>query len=213
MSMTATRIYLVRHGQVEGHDEFRYNGHSDVDITGTGRLQMERLADFLSDKAIGAVYSSDLKRALKGARVIAGRLGLEYIASPALRELHLGRWEGLTKEEAVEKYPEDAHFNFKGLAKDKLTGGESLEDLRGRVMPYLKEIIKRHAGRSAGIVAHGGVNRVILCEALGVKLANFLSIEQDYWCLNLIDYFRDSTAIVKMLNGGPNQEFSPTKVY
>ncbi|MBI5560383.1 MAG: histidine phosphatase family protein [Deltaproteobacteria bacterium] len=213
MNMEVTRVYLIRHGQVEGHEEFRYNGHSDVDVTGIGRAQMSRLAGFLSGHAIGAVYSSDLKRALNGARIIARSLGLEEAGLSSLRELHLGRWEGLTKEEAVERYPEDKHFSFRSLAKGKLTGGESLDELRERVLPALNGIIKRHRGGHVCIVAHGGVNRVILCEAMGLPLENFFRIEQDYGCLNLIDYLRDSTAIVKMLNGGPNQELSAAKIY
>jgi len=75
--MDTTRIYLIRHGQVVGHDEFRYNGHSDVDITELGRAQMENLADFLLGKPIKAVYSSDLKRAMLGAGIISERLSIK----------------------------------------------------------------------------------------------------------------------------------------
>ncbi len=211
--MNETRIYLVRHGQVVGHDEFRYNGHSDVDITELGRMQMERLADFLEGREIRAVYSSDLQRAWKGAVIIAERLGLEPITVPALRELHLGRWEGLTRDEAIEKYPEDAGFSFQDIANARIKGGESLTELRKRVLPALERIIDRHSGEHVCIVAHGGVNRVILADAMGLGLENFFRIEQDYGGLNIIDYFQDGLRVVKMLNGGPNQEMERTIIY
>ncbi|MCK4847219.1 MAG: histidine phosphatase family protein [Deltaproteobacteria bacterium] len=212
---TSTRIYLIRHGQVVGHDEYRYNGHSDVDITDEGVLQLQRMADFLADKDITAVYSSDLKRSIKGATMIAEALGLgeDFERCDALRELHLGRWEGLTRMEATELFPEEADFGFKDLATDKLKGGESLVDLRARVLPAIADLVARHRGEHICIVAHGGVNRVILCEAMGLPLENFFRIEQDYGGLNLIDYLGDDVMVVKMLNGGPNQIMGATKIY
>ena len=213
MKANSTRLYLARHGQVMGHDEFRYNGHSDVDITEAGVSQMENLAGFLSSKPLRGVYSSDLTRASRGADIIGERLGVPRLRLSALRELHLGRWEGLTREEAVVKYPEDVRFSFRSLAKEKVFGGETLEDLRLRVMPAVGGIVSSFAGESVLIMAHGGVNRVVLCEAMGLDLSNFFRIEQDYGCLNIIDYFDDGVSVVKVLNGGPNQEMGASKIY
>lgn len=211
--MRATRIFLVRHGQVVNHHEYRYNGHFDVDITNTGVEQMTRVCEFLSGQEIDAVYSSDLQRTVKGARIIGKRLGLEPVMVRSLRELNLGRWEGLTREEAVALYPEEAHFSFKDLATSKVKEGESLVELRARVIPALEEILSRHSHRSVCIVAHGGVNRVILSEAMSLPLDNFFRIEQDYGCLNIIDYLEDGMKVVKLLNGGPNQDMRPTEIY
>ncbi len=118
--METTRLYIIRHGQVVGHQELRYNGHYDVDITGEGLKQMQRLAELLKKADIAAVYSSDLLRTIKGAEIIGSALNLTPARLPAFRELHLGRWEGMTRAEAAEKYPEEAHFTFQDLAKDKL---------------------------------------------------------------------------------------------
>lgn len=211
--ITATRLYLARHGQVANHHEQRYNGHFDVDITSLGTLQMDRLSASLAKEAIIAVYSSDLKRTTKGAEIISTGFGLKPKKLRELRELHLGRWEGLTREEAVRLYPEDAGFSFRDLGKDKVKGGESLIELKARVLPVVEELLKAHEKERVLIVAHGGVNRVILCDAMGLSLENFFRIEQDYGCLNVIDYFSDGTKVVKLLNGGPNQELEATKLY
>ncbi len=212
---SSTRVYLIRHGQVVNHHEMRYNGHSDVDITEAGVAQMERLSEFLSSEGrrIEAVYSSDLKRAARGARIIGDRLSLKPVGLPALRELNLGRWDGLTRDEAAALYPEEAHFSFKDLAGTSVKGGETLADLKARVMPAVASIVSNHAGGEAVIVAHGGVNRVFLCEAMGLAIANFFAIEQDYGCLNVIDCFADGVRVVKLLNGGPNQDLNPTRLY
>lgn len=211
--MEVTRLYLIRHGQVINHHECRYNGHFDVDITGKGAGQMEALSKLLSDEPIKAVYSSDLMRAVKGAEIIGRALNLRPVKVHALKELNLGRWEGLTREEAVKKFPEEADFTFRNLATSKVKGGESLGELTERVVPAVNDIMKRHRGESICVVAHGGVNRVVLCDAMGLPIENFFRIEQDYGCLNIIDYFEDGVKVVKLLNGGPNQEMEVTGLY
>lgn len=211
--MEVTRLYLIRHGQVANHHELRYNGHFDVDITEKGVAQMEALSEFLRKEPIKAMYSSDLQRAFKGAQIIGTGLNISPIKVHALKELHLGRWEGLTREEAAERFPEEAGFRFRDLATNNVKGGESLKDLMGRVLPALDGIIKKHNGGSVCLVAHGGVNRVILSDAMGLPIENFFRIEQDYGCLNIIDYFEDGVKVVKLLNGGPNQEMKVTKLY
>jgi alpha-ribazole phosphatase/probable phosphoglycerate mutase len=211
--METTRLYIIRHGQVVGHQELRYNGHYDVDITDEGFSQMKRLAELLSTEKIDAVYSSDLLRTIKGAEIISSALKLVPTKLPAFRELHLGRWEGMTRAEASEKYPEEAHFTFQDLANDKLQGGENLTELGERVLPALAEIIKRHRGKNICLVLHGGVNRVILCDAMGLDIQHFFRIEQDFGCLNILDCFEDGIRVVKLLNGGPNQNMNPAMIY
>ncbi|HBR16300.1 MAG TPA: alpha-ribazole phosphatase [Deltaproteobacteria bacterium] len=211
--MKTTRLYLIRHGQVVNHHEFRYNGHFDVDITDIGVLQMENIAAYLSKEPITAVYSSDLQRATKGAEIIGGALGLKPVKIHAFRELHLGRWEGLTREEGAAQFPEEADFRFRDLAYTRVQGGENLHDLKQRVIPALEKILSKHKGEHLTLIAHGGVNRVILCDAMGLPMENFFRIEQDYGCLNVIDYFDDGVKVVKLLNGGPNQELNIAKIY
>jgi alpha-ribazole phosphatase/probable phosphoglycerate mutase len=211
--MDMTRLFLIRHGQVVNHHEYRYNGHFDVDITELGIVQMTNLSKALSEESVSAIYSSDLTRAVKGALIIGKELGIEPVRVQALRELHLGRWEGLTREEAVEKFPEEASFSFQDLATSKVKGGESLLDLRERVLPAVDGIIERHPGETVCIVAHGGVNRVVLCDAMGLDVKNFFKIEQDYGCLNIIDYHGDGIKVIKLLNGGPNRNTNTTQLY
>jgi len=211
--MDMTRLYIIRHGQVVNHHEYRYNGHFDVDITPLGVAQMERVAEFLTAHPVDAVYSSDLVRAARGAEIICSAIGTTPVPVPELRELHLGRWEGLTRAEAAERFPEEADFRFRDLATGKVKGGESLVDLASRVLPAIEGIIERHRGRRVCVVAHGGVNRVVLTDAMGLPIENFFRIEQDYGCLNVIDYFDDGVKVVKLLNGGPNQMLGDTLLY
>jgi len=69
-------------------------------------------------------------------------------------------------------------------------------------MAAVLDIVERHRGEEVALVAHGGINRIILSEALGLDLKNILRLEQDFGCLNIIEFF-DSSALVRLLNLKP----------
>ena len=197
---TFTRLYLVRHGQVENFSEGTYNGHKDVDITELGVRQMEVVAARLRGENLAGVYCSDLIRTKRGADIIAAEHGLISESRSNLRELNVKLWEGLTANEIEEKFPGAFDEWWKDIADYKIPGGESIRDMSGRVIPALKEIISANYGRSIVLVAHGAVNRAILADAMKLDLNNIYSIEQNYGCLNIIDYF-SGYAVIKLVNG------------
>lgn len=196
-----TTVYLMRHGEVVNGAEKRYNGHIDVDITENGLCQMRRLADALSGKDLAAVYSSDLIRSVKGARVVAGRNGTPMIALRELRERSVGAWEGLTADEIRERFPQDYTSWRADLLNFRPPGGECLMDVKDRVLPVFKRLVDSHRGQEIAMLLHGGVNRVILADALGMDMAALFRIDQSFGALNIIDYYEDGMAVVKLLNG------------
>jgi len=202
-SLTPTRLYLVRHGQVaEGHTN-RYHGHNDIGLSPRGVKQFEDLAAQLAAIPLQGVYSSDLTRTIKGAEIISRGRGLASQIVPEFREVNFGAWEGLTFGEILEQYPSQLEARLRDLSSFRIPGGESLEDVEARALPRLRELLGRHRDAAFLIVAHAGINRVILCEALGLPLNHLFRLEQNYGCLNIIDYFPD-LAVVRLLNGGVN---------
>lgn len=202
-SLHPTRLYLVRHGQVaDGHTD-RYHGHNDIPLSPEGERQLTELARQLKHVPLAAVCASDLSRAREGAaRLCAGR-GLAVRIVPEFREVHFGVWEGLTFQEIADRYPRELEGRFRDLAGFRIPGGESLLDVHNRVIPRLQELLSEYPGQSLALVAHAGVNRVILCHALGLPLSHFFRLDQNYGCLNIIDYFPDFT-VVRLINGGVN---------
>lgn len=200
--MKRTTFYLVRHGKTIGSEETRYKGHTDVDLSREGeeeiRILGERLAH-LKGK-ISAVYSSDLSRAFKTAEILSHFIGVRPRPLMDLRERSFGRWEGLSFREIETAYP----VEFSRWKTDPLRysppGGESTEEVALRVMRALEAIIGQHKGERVLVVAHGGVNRVILCHFMGLPLENIFRIEQDFGCLNIIDIYEDSWPVVRLLN-------------
>jgi alpha-ribazole phosphatase len=202
-SLTPTRLYLVRHGQVaDGHTD-RYHGNNDIGLSPLGVRQFEQLAAELEAVPLAGIYASDLTRAWTGAEIISRGREVAPQAIPEFREVHFGVWEGLSFTEISERYPAELESRFRDLTTFRIPGGESLMDVKARALPRLNDLINRHAETAFIIVAHAGVNRVILSEALGLSLDYLFRLDQNYGCLNVIDYFPD-LAVVRLLNGGVN---------
>jgi alpha-ribazole phosphatase len=151
---------------------------------------------------LDAVYCSDLSRAVKSAEIIAGHHGLAPVKVPALRERSFGVWEGMTFNEIKERFPGE----FEAWADNPLAhspvGGESTLEVKERVVKALNEILNRHIGDTIAVVAHGVVNRILICDILGMPLENIFRIEQDYGAVNVIEFW-DRYPVVKLLNGKP----------
>lgn len=197
--MASTWLYLIRHGEVEGAAEGRFFGHTDVALSAVGRRQMDAVAAALASAPLAAVYASDLRRALESAGPLARARGLAVVPEPALREIAMGRWEGLTFREIQALDGERLRAWLADPAGVRFPGGEHLGDLRDRVLPAVQAILARHAGGCVAVVAHGGPNRVVLAEALGLPLGHALRLAQDYACVNLVEY-RAGSAVLHLLN-------------
>ncbi|MDD2903538.1 MAG: histidine phosphatase family protein [Syntrophales bacterium] len=202
-SLTPTRLYLLRHGQVaDGHTHL-YHGNNDIELSPQGIKQLEQAGAQLQDVELAGVYASDLSRAVQGAEIICRGREIKPRTLPEFREIHFGVWEGLSFQEIAEQYPDHLQARFQDLANFRIPEGESLMDLKARALPALQGLIEAHYEQAFLLVAHAGLNRVILSEALGLSLQNLFRLDQNYGCLNIIDYFPDM-AVVRMVNGGVN---------
>ncbi|MDA8428798.1 MAG: alpha-ribazole phosphatase [Geobacteraceae bacterium] len=196
-----TRIHLIRHGQVVGYDQKRYNGQYDVALTDLGIEQYHRLKERLADAPISACYTSDLTRCTTGADIICQQFGIEPVRRRELRELNIGIWEGLTWQEIRTTWPDEWQARLADLVHHRVPQGENILDVNARLMPVIHEIVERHQGQEVLVVGHGGVNRIVLLNTIGAPLAGMFNIEQSYGCYNIIDYYADGRATVKLLNG------------
>jgi broad specificity phosphatase PhoE len=200
--MASTWVYLARHGEVLQAAEGRFFGHTDVALSPVGEAQVAALGTSLRNEMIEAVYASDLLRARASAAPRAAARGTPVVTVPALREMAMGRWEGLTFAEIREREPELCARWLADPFAMPFPDGEGLPDLQARALPALRSVIARHPGGRIAVIAHGGTNRVILAEALGLPLGNIFRLAQDYAAWSLIEY-RDRGAIVHVLNQRP----------
>lgn len=179
-------IYLLRHGEVEGADTRRFVGHLDVPLSALGERQCTAQATRLRPARLTALYSSDLTRARRSAEIIGGPHGLTPTVVPELREMAMGRWEGLTAAAIQAREPEAFAEWMSRVGEFPFPGGESVPDLLARAAPAFDAIVAAHAGRPIAIVAHGGTNRALLCRALGLPLGRLLAFGQDYAAVTVL---------------------------
>jgi alpha-ribazole phosphatase/probable phosphoglycerate mutase len=195
-----TRLYLARHGETVGFERMTANGHTDVDITETGIIQMQTLAERLRLVELHAIYATGLKRTEKGARIIGQYHPVPVKKKPDLKEIFFGDWDGMPLEEIERAYPGELDKRYADIAGYRPPNGENMADVSKRVLGCLKEILIEEEGKNILIVAHGGVNRLIICDALGLSVKSLFNIQQDYGCLNIIDYY-PVNRVVRLLNG------------
>jgi molybdenum cofactor cytidylyltransferase len=199
------RVYLARHARPEGPADRRYRGQADLSLGTAGQEQAHELRGTLMTLTGGAcfdaVFASDLIRCRKTAEIAAGADGCAAPVQtvPWLREIDVGLWEGLTWEEARERFPAEYAAREADLTGVPFPGGESFAGLHDRVVPAferLLEAILAAGHRRVLVVGHKGVNRVILAHLQGIPLPGIFSIEQDYCAVTLLK-------VAQAENGGP----------
>jgi probable phosphoglycerate mutase len=181
-------IYLLRHGEIALEGEKRFIGQTDIPLSEKGLQQARRWHRRFAETTIfERIYCSDLSRSSETARIIAGDTGYDHILPmPQLREIRLGEWEGIPLSEIRAAFPQEWEKRGQLMDSYRPPGGESFSDLYRRVLPVFEHIAE-YAGGNSLIVAHAGVNRVILCHVLGMPLAGLFRLGQDYGSLNIID--------------------------
>jgi broad specificity phosphatase PhoE len=169
-----TTLLLARHGETDWNRARRWQGHADRPLTDLGRAQAAALGDRLADIALDAVYSSDLRRARETAEAVALPHGLDVIELPELREVDVGSWEGLTRDEAESRFPDGFRRWLAGG-----TGwedGETYAEMSRRVLAVVERIASDHEGGRILIVSHGGPIRAIHGAALGMDVEAYRRI-------------------------------------
>lgn len=168
--MEATRILAVRHGETAWNRITRIQGHTDIELNDHGRWQAGRLAEALRDEPLAAVYASDLKRARETAEAVAHARDLPVHIHMGLRERGFGRFEGHTWDELELRFPAETLAWRKRMPDFAPPGGETLLQLRERVLHAVNDLAARHPGEQVLMVVHGGVLDVLYRAATRLEL-------------------------------------------
>lgn len=209
------RLFFIRHGQTENHENPPFNGWRDAPLTEEGQRQLDAMAEALGDIGFEAVYSSDLSRAVYGGRRLAEKAGLSLITDPQWREMNFGRWEGMNYGQiaADDKDLISRIFSPDGDEVEFPGGGESSASFGRRIEKALAGLWARHPdGGRVAVVAHGGV-----CKALWAILLKipphiaWTAIRQDFAAVNVADHYPSGVSIAHLINAyvGPEGYHNP----
>jgi broad specificity phosphatase PhoE len=134
-----SKLLLLRHGRTAWNAERRFQGQADPPLDDIGRMQAYEVAGLVAAIGPDLLVSSDAARAMQTAERVSAATGLELIAEPRLRERGLGHWEGLTRDEVAEKYPDEYADWVHGLDVSR-RGGESREQVADRALAALHDL-------------------------------------------------------------------------
>ncbi len=178
-----TRLVLIRHGQTDWNIAGRWQGHADIPLNARGHEQAARVAAALASEGITAIYSSDLRRARQTARTLGKATGLNVHVDKRLREIHQGEWQGLEIGEIRARYRDAYERTTNDPAAFAPPGGETLAQLRDRLVAALQAICRRHPGQCVAVVSHGFAVAVIRAHFSGMPLQNAWELipENEQW--------------------------------
>lgn len=151
-----THFIVVRHGETLWNRDHRIQGQLDSQLSPTGLAQAEAVGKRLQGEGATLLVSSDLGRTLQTAAPIAALTELKLNTDERLRERAFGQFQALTPDEIHQRFPEE-YKHWQARDPDFVVpGGESLMQLRARLVACFNEIAGRGFAKVI-IVTHGGV--------------------------------------------------------
>ena len=153
-----TKLLLIRHGESDKNVQGIHDSSVDkYHLTNKGKKDVSKLADNLKNSGIDSIYASPVLRTRETSEIIADRLGLKVNLVDELKEVNNGNWEGKRNDQVPEsrKKYKSLSNEEQYLAKRGETG-ESWKDLEERTYNFLKETMKKEAGKTVAIVSHQG---------------------------------------------------------
>ena len=194
-----TRIILVRHGKSTYNQERRIQGRLDKSIlTEAGRSGALQVGDTLSSIAFDAAYTSPLQRAKETAEIILSRLTNPPQLQPTdkLMEIDLPLWEGMLRQDAIDKFPEAYQqwqkqpdkFSMKLPSADGEIEHFPVLAVFASARQFWKELLSRHRDETILVVGHNGINRALIATASEISPDYYQSIQQSNCGISVINF-------------------------
>jgi len=165
--VTRTSLLLIRHAESSWNAAGRWQGRGDPPLSARGVVQAGALVQELAREAIDVIVSSDLRRAADTAAILGRARGLRPLLDERLRELDLGDWEGLTREEIASRAREALRRFDAGDPEVRPGGGETLREIEQRARSTIRALVAAHGGRRLALVTHLGVIRALVGGSAG----------------------------------------------
>ncbi|WP_426561126.1 bifunctional RNase H/acid phosphatase [Angustibacter sp. McL0619] len=199
---TAATLVLLRHGVTAHTVDRRFSGSGGEGpaLTELGRDQAAAAAEVLvAVEPFDAVVASPMLRAQQTAEVVAARLGLDVRTEPAWTECEFGDWEGLTTAEVSERWPQEYRAWLDSTAVPP-PGGESFDELDGRVLRVRDRTIARHPRGRVLVVTHAGPIKTLAREALGAAATVVWRMESSPASLSTTRWWSDGGSSLVSFN-------------
>ncbi|MGD1118881.1 MAG: histidine phosphatase family protein [Dehalococcoidales bacterium] len=208
-------VILARHGQTEFNAREIFRGRADVPLNALGLRQAQLLGEYLAGEKIDVIYSSPLQRAVQTANLVAAHHHLETNIVENLNDIDCGLWQGLPVTDVREKWGELYQDWLDTPEQVKIPGGESLEDVTCRAVPFLWDAVARCGEGKIVVVSHRVVSKVLICALLGLDNSLFWSFRIDTGGISRFEFdgkkavltCHNDTSYLKALEGSGLKDF------
>lgn len=200
--MSVTRLFLIRHAEVEARYQNTFGGRIDMNLSPRGHEQARALAAFLGRLPMDALYASPMKRVEQTLAPWLNDGAPPPVVLADLREVDFGDWTGLGWDAVKERFGHSAWEWLHHLERGEVPNGETGASFRARVEPCLRQIVREQPGRNVAIVCHGGVIRMILAIVLDLPLPQTVALTVDYASVARVA-LEKSRAELELLNFAP----------
>ncbi len=160
--MTVKRVILIRPGETSWNQVGRWQGWVANPLSDYGRAQVLSLARYIRNIGLSALYSSDLRRAVETAEILAKQLGFEPLYDERWRERDIGKWQGMTLDEIHAWYPAEYQQLQTDIENFRVPDGESRADVKQRVTEAIKDVLSQDKGGTVGIISHTTSTHMLL---------------------------------------------------
>jgi alpha-ribazole phosphatase/probable phosphoglycerate mutase len=198
-----TSIWLIRHGEPDADSRGRCYGRMDVGLSSEGHRQVEAVSQALQNELFTAIYVSPCKRAVESGKLLAHGHSCVVTLDERLHEIDFGDLEGNKYDDIAKSYPDIYRQWMKHPTETQFPNGESFQQMHARVLDAAHQLYRKHRGETIAIVSHGGVNRILLADALGIPNANIFRVAQRYAAINLLRLIDDYPS-VELMNANAN---------
>ncbi|MDD5144914.1 MAG: 2,3-diphosphoglycerate-dependent phosphoglycerate mutase [Candidatus Pacebacteria bacterium] len=179
------QLILLRHLKSQWNKENRFTGWTDIPLSKEGVASAKEISEKIADFKIDKVYTSPLIRNKETVSLVLKNLGQEDLpvfTDKALNERNYGKLQGLNKDEMKEKYGEEQVKLWRRSYNAAPPGGESLEEVVKRVVPFYKKYIKEDLkkGKNVLVVASHNSLRALIKYIENISDENIINVELPY---------------------------------
>jgi len=199
----ATRLILIRHGEVEEKYHRIFGGRINMNLSNRGHEQADLLAAYLRRKPIEAVYASPLQRVQQTLAPYRTQGAPAPLILEDLREVDFGDWTGHNWEAIQTHFGLNAYDWLELLEQNRIPNAESAQAYRTRVEACARQIVGNHPGQLVAVFCHGGIVRMLLSILLNLPLTAFAHFDIDYASLTEVMLHTHKKPEVSLLNFTP----------
>ncbi|MES2155956.1 MAG: histidine phosphatase family protein [bacterium] len=201
--MQPTRLWFLRHGEIEAGKVGAFIGRSEADLSPLGKHQAEAIKVYLESAAVDAIVASPRRRAKDTVRPLASASGRIVDVRPGFAEMDFGSWEGKMWEDILRSDAAIAEEWQADPGAVACPGGESGNAFAARIDEALANLLAEFKGRSVVLAAHAGTNRAILGHILKRPYMDCFAFAQDYGCINAAGWSEEGFGQIALVNFVP----------